>query len=168
MNRIARFEKVSFEQFAKDCKSLMYAYPESQLKEIYEKITIPKRATTGSAGYDFMTPFSLRLWPREKVVVPSGIRCYIEEGYCMLGFVRSSLGIKKDINLSNETIVLDGDYYDADNEGHIMISLRNVGNKNFHCEAGERLVQGVFLPFGITEDDSVSEIRTGGIGSTNT
>ena len=167
MDRIARFEKVSFEQFAKDSKKLMFDYPDKCLEEIYNKIVLPKRATSGSAGYDFVTPFNIVIHPDEKILVPSGIRCHIEDGYCMLGFVRSSMGIKNDINLSNETIVLDGDYYNADNEGHIMISLRNVGNKVFTCDAGDRLIQGVFLPIGITENDQADGIRTGGIGSTN-
>lgn len=167
MNRIARFEKVSMEQFGKDCRALMFDYPDSCLEKIYNEITLPKRATSGSAGYDFITPFELVIHPGEKVLVPSGIRCHIENGYCMLGFVRSSMGIKKDISLSNGTIVLDGDYYNADNEGHIMISLRNVGSKTFKCAAGDRIIQGVFLPIGITEDDQADGVRTGGIGSTS-
>lgn len=165
MNKVAKFEKVSLEQFKEDSVNLGFEYPD--YSKIYNEITLPKRATAGSAGYDFVTPYDLVLHQGEKLLVPSGIRCKIQEGYCMLGFVRSSMGIKKDINLSNECIVLDGDYYNADNEGHIMISIRNVGNKVFRCNAGDRLIQGIFLPIGITEDDDATAERTGGIGSTN-
>lgn len=167
MQRIAKFEKVSFDQFAKDSRSLFYDYADEELKPIYSEIKLPHRATSGSAGYDFYSPYQIILHPHEKVIIPSGIRCKIEDGYMMLGVVRSSIGIKHDLALSNTCMVLDSDYYNADNEGHIMISLRNMKGYTVHFTAGERIMQGVFLPFGITLDDNVDKQRTGGIGSTN-
>ena len=167
MQKIAKFEKVSLEQFLKDSKKLLYDYSEKEIADIYEKINLPQRATSGSAGYDFYTPYDIVLHPHDKVIIPSGIRCEIKEGYMMLGVVRSSVGIKADINLSNTCMVLDSDYYYADNEGHIMIALRNMRDYLVRFPAGDRIMQGVFLPFGITVDDSAEAKRTGGIGSTN-
>ena len=167
MQRVATFKKVSFEQFYRDSKNLMYDYTEEEIAHVYASIKLPQRATSGSAGYDFYTPYEVVLHPHDKVIVPSGIRCGIKEGYMMLGVVRSSMGIKNDINLSNTCMVLDSDYYYADNEGHIMIALRNMRDYLVRCNAGERIMQGVFLPFGITADDNVEEKRTGGIGSTH-
>lgn len=167
MQRIALFEKVSFEQFTSDSRKLLYDYDEKQLAEIYKNIKKPKRATSGSAGYDFYTPYNVVLHPNDKVIIPSGIRCKIDEDYMMLGVVRSSMGIKHDISLSNTCMVLDSDYYFAENEGHIMIALRNMRNYTVKFDAGERIMQGIFLPFGITIDDDVETKRIGGIGSTN-
>lgn len=167
MQRVAKFEKVSFGQFIKDSRNLLYDYTDEEMAHVYAGIKLPQRATSGSAGYDFYTPYEIVLHPHEKTIIPSGIRCEIEDGYMMLGVVRSSIGIKSDINLSNNCMVLDSDYYYADNEGHIMIALRNMKGYTVRCLAGERIMQGVFLPFGITLDDDASRKRTGGIGSTN-
>ena len=167
MKRIAKFEIVSFEQFVKDSKKLLYDYSEEELAHVYASIKLPQRATSGSAGYDFYTPYEVKLHPHDKIIIPSGIRCNIAEGYMMLGVVRSYKRKKNDLNLSNTCMVLDSDYYFADNEGHIMIALRNMKNYSVHCAAGERIMQGVFLPFGITMDDSAEAKRIGGIGSTN-
>lgn len=167
MQRVAKFEKVSFDQFAKDSRKLVYDYTDEEMAHVYASVKLPERATSGSAGYDFYTPFEVTIHPRDKVIIPSGIRCKIEDGYMMLGVVRSSIGIKSDINLSNTCMVLDSDYYFADNEGHIMIALRNMKSYTVKFKTNERVMQGVFLPFGITLDDDVETRRTGGIGSTN-
>ena len=167
MQMIARFEKVSFDQFLKDSKKLLYDYTEKDIARIYEGIELPQRATSGSAGYDFHTPYKVVLQPHDKVVIPSGIRCKIDDGYMMLGVVRSSIGIKSNVNLSNNCMVLDADYYHADNEGHIMIALRNMSDHMVYFDEGERIIQGVFLPYGITTNDTADKKRTGGIGSTN-
>ena len=167
MPRIARFSKVSFEQFVKDSKKLLYDYSEEELAHVYASIKLPQRATSGSAGYDFYTPFEVKLHPHDKIIIPSGIRCMLDRDYMMLGVVRSSMGIKNDLSLSNTCMVLDSDYFHAENEGHIMIALRNMKNYSVNCAAGERIMQGVFLPYGITFDDDVDTKRTGGIGSTN-
>lgn len=167
MQKIAKFKKVSFEQFSKDSRKLLFDYSDEEMAHVYAGIKLPIRATSGSAGYDFYTPFEVDLHPHDKIIIPSGIRCEIEEGFMMLGVVRSSMGIKNDINLSNTCMVLDSDYYFADNEGHIMIALRNMRSYRVHFPAGERIMQGVFLPFGITIDDKAEKKRTGGIGSTN-
>lgn len=167
MLRIANFGKVSLGQFIKDSKKLLYDFSDEEITQIYSSIKLPQRATSGSAGYDFYTPYDIVLHPYEKVVIPSGIRCEIEDGYMMLGVVRSSMGIKQDLSLANTCMVLDSDYYFADNEGHIMIALRNMRRYTVTCGAGERIMQGVFLPYGITIDDEVATKRTGGIGSTN-
>lgn len=167
MQKIARFEKVSLDQFMADSKKLLYDYSDETISITYENIILPKRATSGSAGYDFYTPYEVTLHPHDKIIVPSGIRCNIVDGYMMLGVVRSSMGIKSDINLSNTCMVLDSDYYFAENEGHIMIALRNMRSYSVHFDSGERIMQGVFLPYGITIDDNAEATRTGGIGSTN-
>jgi dUTP pyrophosphatase len=150
--RVATFEKVSKTEFADD--------------ENYENITIPIRATAGSAGYDFVSPVDCVIKAHDKQVIRTGIRAKIDAGFVLLIFPRSSMGIKKGITLANTCGVIDLDYYFADNEGHIMLCLHNNSDNDVEIKAGDRIAQGIFVPFGLTKDDEVDHQRTGGIGST--
>lgn len=161
MERIAKFEKVSLTQFLKDC-SLENA------KEIYDSIKLPKRATMGSAGYDFYAPFDIILNPGESIKIPTGIRVYIEEGYVLHLYPRSGLGFKYRLQLDNTVGIIDNDYYFSSNEGHMFAKITNnsLENKQVVIKQGEGFMQGIFLQFGITVDDDVNTIRDGGFGST--
>lgn len=168
MEKIAKFEKVSLSQFNND---YLNAFPELNLKNIeliYQRIKMPKRATIGSAGYDFYAPFDIELKPGETIKVPTGIRAKISEGWVLTIYPRSGLGFKYRLQLNNTVGIIDSDYYGSSNEGHIYIKITNDTNENriISIKEGEGFAQGIFLPFGITEDDEVSEIRDGGFGST--
>lgn len=166
MNKIAKFEKVSFEQFSKDMISEFGQ--KLDLKRIYEDLKIPERATTGSAGYDFTTPVKICLKPGENIKIPTGIRCKIEDGWFLSVFPRSGLGFKYRLQLDNTVGIIDADYYDSSNEGHIMIKITNDSKveKIVEVNEGKGFAQGIFMPFGITVDDQVSAKRDGGFGST--
>lgn len=166
MNRIAKFEKVSFEQFKKDFGDAANALSEDEFKNIYDSIKLPKRATTGSAGYDFYTPFNFMLEPGEEIKIPTGIRCKMESDWVLQCYPRSGLGFKYQAGLSNTVGIIDSDYYYSDNEGHIQIKIVNKGNKSFAVETGNGFAQGIFVQYGITVDDEVTEKRNGGFGST--
>ena len=99
--------------------------------------------------------------------MPSGIRCYIDEGYVLNIYPRSSLGFKYQMTLANTTGIIDSDYYNALNEGHIIVALVNRGEKDIVLNKGDRFVQGVFLQYFTAEEELVSETRTGGFGSSN-
>ena len=165
---IAKFEKVSFEQFKKDW---LNCFPQDKeiAGSIYEEIVLPTRATKGSAGYDFYAPKEIILKPGETVLVPTGIRARINDGFVLLLFPRSSLGFKYRMQLNNTVGVIDSDYYNADNEGHIMCKLTNDSkeDKTMTVQAHQGFVQGIFLAYGIVDDDTADQIRTGGFGSTN-
>lgn len=168
MKKIAQFEKVGYEQFEKDMQKVWYNSLDSiAVSMMYDDITLPVRKTVGSAGYDFVIPFNISIKPKDSFLIPTGIRCRIDEGWVMLIFPRSSLGIKKRIFISNTTPVIDCDYYSSDNEGHIFIQIENHGNKLLKLENGESFVQAVFLPFGTVMEETVKTKRVGGIGSTN-
>ena len=94
------------------------------------------------------------------------MRCEIDPGWVLMIFPRSGLGFKYHCSLANTVGVIDEDYFYADNEGHIMVKLVNRGNKTMHIEAGDKMCQGVFLPYGITHNDSAKGERHGGFGST--
>lgn len=167
MQKIAEFQKVSFSQFEADFKK---NFPECEnVKEIYGSIKLPKRATTGSAGYDFYAPVDITLEKGKSVLIPTGIRSKIEDGWVLQIFPRSGLGFKHRVQLDNTVGIIDADYYNSSNEGHIMIKLSCDAHDDGHTvslSAGDGFAQGIFLQFGITVDDDASGIRDGGFGST--
>ena len=156
MQRIAKFEKVSLTEYKK-----------SSAEETYKDIILPKRATAGSAGYDFFAPFSFTLNSGESIKVPTGIRAKIDEGWVLKIYPRSSLGFKYRLTLNNTVGIIDSDYYFAENEGHIFIKMTNCGNEPINIEKGKAFAQGIFIEYGITYDDDCSAERTGGLGSTD-
>lgn len=168
INAVGRFEKVSFEQFRKDWLTLFHD-SEEKIREIYDAIELPKRATKGSAGYDFYAPIDIHFPSNVKVKIPTGLRVHIDEGWVLQIFPRSSLGFKYGLRLSNTTGIIDSDYVDSDNEGHMFMSLicDNEENIPLDVKQGNALVQGIFIPFGITSDDETTTVRNGGFGSTN-
>lgn len=172
MNKVGKFEKVSFEQFKQDYEDTYEdIFSEDELKEMYNNIKLPSRATNGSAGYDFKTPISIYLEPNETIKIPTGIRVQIEEGWVLLCYPRSGLGFKSRMQLNNTVGVIDSDYYNSKNEGHIFAKITNDSNegKCVSVDVGDGFMQGIFTPFGITCDDGQDskQIRNGGFGSTN-
>lgn len=173
MQRIAKFEKVSFDQFKKDLEKDYFnlfgtSISNNEIERIYNNIKVPARATIGSAGYDFFAPFKIHLNPKQTIKMPTGIRVRIEDGWVLQCYPRSGLGFKYRMQLDNTVGIIDSDYYNSDNEGHIMAKLTNDGNegKSIDIEEGTGYMQGIFVQYGITEDDNVTEIRNGGFGST--
>ena len=169
MQQIAKFEKVSFEQFKKDfIENSDKDFKDAEIQEIYDSIKLPKRATTGSAGYDLFTPAGFSLKPNEMIKIVTGLRVSIEEGWVLTVFPRSGLGFKYRLQLNNTIGVIDSDYYNAENEGHIMVKLTNdtKEGKIVVLEQNTAFAQGIFLQFGITKDDETVQKRVGGFGST--
>lgn len=177
MNKIAKFEKVSFEQFREDwykafgnmCENISEELKETNIRNCYDSIILPKRSTVGSAGYDMFLPFNLDLSINDYQVIPTGIRCKMEDGWVLKVYPRSGHGFKYGVHLANTVGIIDSDYYNADNEGHIQIKLVNDSmlKKSIELKADTAFCQGIFLPFGITVDDEVEEKRKGGFGSTD-
>ena len=131
------------------------------------EIALPKRATTGSAGYDFVSPLEVTVEPGETALIPTGIRAEMDPGWVLLLFPRSSLGFKYSLRLANTVGVIDSDYAFAKNEGHIMVKLRNPLSVPVTIGRGDRFCQGIFLPYGTAEEDEVTAGRVGGFGSTD-
>ena len=154
---IARFLHVSEAQYA------AFALPDPLL---VSEIPLPQRATAGSAGYDFICPADITLQPGEAVTIPTGIRCEMQPGWVLMLFPRSGLGFKHQVRLANTVGVIDADYFRAANEGHIMVRIVNGGDHAVSIAKGERFCQGVFLPHGLAEEETVLADREGGFGST--
>lgn len=135
--------------------------------ESYSKIQIPTRKTSGSAGYDIVSPHDIRIAPGGTAIVQTGLKCNVNKGEVLMIYPRSSIGFKYGIYLMNTVGVIDADYFDNEsNEGHIMIGLRNASDKEVVLSAGDRIAQGIFMKFGTTVDDTADGARIGGFGST--
>lgn len=133
----------------------------------FENVKLPKRATKGSAGYDFYVLEEAIIPPHQAHIFSTGVKACMNPDEVLMLFVRSSLGIKKHLVLANGTGVVDFDYFNnSDNEGHIMIALHNTSNMPQQVDAGERVAQGIFQKYLITDDDDAEAERDGGIGST--
>lgn len=184
---IAKFEKVSKEEFAKHFDPDAIAKAPDKFDEVYNNIKLPKRATVGSAGYDFFLPVPIiNLGPGDSMIVPTGIKVSIEPGWALFAMPKSGLGFKYRLQLDNTIGLIDSDYYNNEkNEGHILFRITNdlkesrslafnrITNKPefipesiINMEPGKGFVQGVFLPYGVAEEELVEGVRTGGFGST--
>ncbi len=160
----ANFEFVSKEQFEKDFNDSLNI----DVNNIYESLKKPRRATLSSAGYDFYSPIDFSLFPGDTIKIPTGIRCMMPSDYVLMIYPRSGLGFKYRLQLNNTVGVIDSDYYNALNEGHIMIKITNDSNegKVLNIKQGEGIAQGIFQQYAITIDDEVEDVRIGGFGST--
>ena len=172
MKKIAQFEKVSWKQFQKDYVDTFgedHTINMDEVKEIYNSIQLPIRATSGSAGYDFKSPITFTLKSGQTIKIPTGIRAKIDDGWVLKCYPRSGLGFKYRLQLNNTVGVIDSDYYYSDNEGHIFAKLTNDTNedKTVKIAAGSGFMQGIFVEYGITVDDDVTDVRNGGFGSTD-
>ena len=177
MRIVGKFEKVSKEQFVKDWRKTFKMETEDEelqktwdeyLGSLYDEIKLPKRATTGSAGYDLFAPLTISLHKGESMVIPTGIRVRLNEGWMLKLFPRSGLGFKFRLQIDNTVGIIDQDYYFSDNEGHIFVKITNDSKIDTFChiEKGKGFAQAIFEEFGITEDDDTTGIRNGGFGST--
>lgn len=148
-----KFEKISFEQFKKDIKDD---------KNLYNEYNLPKRSTKFSAGYDFFMLFDDTIMPNEIKKYPTGIKTIMNDDEVLLLIVRSSLGFKYNLRLTNQVGVIDKDYYNnKKNEGHIYISVSNEGKEPLVIKKGESLVQGIFIKYLTLDDEEELDNRTG-------
>lgn len=168
MKRIAKFHKVSEARFAADWADTCKGVSEEEIQKIYEGIQLPKRATAGSAGYDFYAPCEVILEPGETIKIPTGIRVEMEQNWVLKCYPRSGLGFKYRLQMNNTVGIIDSDYFYSDNEGHIFAKITNDTNegKTVQIPAGTGFMQGIFVEYGITFDDDVTDVRNGGFGST--
>lgn len=174
--RVAKFETVSRPQYNESIDKLIEKEVELTYVMDVEDIELPIRGTEKSAGYDFVSPISFKLAPGEQIIIPTGIRCKMYSDHVLKLYPRSSVGIKHNISFANTIPIIDADYYNAKNEGHILLAFKNNNKRSWSrkknsqntwvVNAGDRICQGIVLKYGITMDDDVNTKRTGGIGST--
>lgn len=167
------FEKVSYDQFICDIKehtcngNLRNRYSISDISK-FQYLNLPQRATTKSSGYDFVSPIAFILHEGETIKFPLGIKTYMLDDEELKLYPRSGMGINYKIKIDNTVPKIDSDYYEnIDNDGDIILSLTNTGKKDWYVGIGDRICQGSFYKYLITDDDNPkSNERVGGIEST--
>lgn len=131
-------------------------------------VKLPKRKTKKSAGYDFFAVEDFTLYPNKLCIVPTGVKAYMEDNEVLYLHIRSSVAFKRGVRMLNSIGVIDADFVDnPDNEGEISLGLLSHNDDIVHIQKGERIAQGVFHKFLITDDDNAEGQRVGGIGSTD-
>ena len=189
-----KFEKVSYETFKAALGNLpeLAGLNDECIRRFYDEIKLPERATSGSAGYDFYSPVSRCLngfgaeikavedpltraryevveVKRDEILIPTGIKAQIDPGWVLILAPRSGQGFKYGVALANTVGVIDEDYYNNENnEGHIMVKLTTTSTEidEVYFDRGTAFCQGIFLPYGLTDDDKTTATRTGGLEST--
>ena len=143
-----KFEKISFEQFKKDVSDDL---------KLYDEYELPSRETHYAAGYDFIALFDFTLKPGMIKKIPTGVKVKMQNDEVLLIVVRGRQGFKYNVRLINQVGVVDKDYYNNEsNEGHIWIGLKNEGDKDYIVSKGERIAQGLFVKYLLTEDDNLN------------
>ena len=130
-------------------------------------IILPKRQTKNSAGYDFYVASDTVIKARSIALIPTGVKAYMEVDEVLKIYVRSSMPMKKGLTLANNVGIIDSDYFEnPDNDGHIMIQVLNFSDNDILVKKNDRIAQGIFLKYLLTDDDTTNEERKGGFGST--
>lgn len=166
-DRIRGFERVSVEQWEKDTSNIPH-HVHSYWR--YEDLTLPRRKTKLSAGYDFFSPWSFELNPGDSLLIPTGIKAFMGAGEVLEMYPRSGLGFKYKIRLANTVGIIDADYYgNEDTEGHIYVKICNEGNLPLSLKKGDGFAQGIFKQVLLVDGDShdSGDDRKGGLGSTD-
>jgi dUTP pyrophosphatase len=134
----------------------------------YDHVTLPKRATRHSAGYDLHAVKDTLIEPKQMGLVPTGVKAYFNENETLLIYARSSLPMKYGLMLPNGVGVIDSDYVDNNsNEGELFVLLYNFTDYPVLIPKNERIAQAVFTPFLTVDDEPEPRTsRTGGFGST--
>jgi dUTP pyrophosphatase len=158
MDRVRGFEKISRKQFDEDFTGLFVDY---------DDIKLPKRGTYKSAGYDVFAPFTIQLLPKEEIKIPTGIKVYMQSDEVLKAYPRSGHGFKYFLRLANTVGIIDADYIESDNEGHIWVKIRNEGEKSLTIDVGQGMCQVIFEKYLLADGDDFTGVqRNGGFGST--
>lgn len=133
----------------------------------YPGVTLPRRATPASAGYDLAAAEEAVIPQGAVALVPTGVRAWMPDGEFLAIYIRSSISAQRGLVLANGTGIIDADYAgNPQNGGHILVAIRNVGHGAVRLAKGERIAQAIFQGYLTTDDDAPGPARTGGFGST--
>lgn len=139
------------------------------VKEYLEQgVNLPQRKTSMSAGYDLESAINVEIPPGKLILVPTGLKVYMEANEVLSVHIRSSLAIREGLVLANGTGIIDGDYVDnPSNEGHIKLAIYNRSAEPVFIRKGQAIAQGIFHKYLLTVNDTSEAKRFGGFGSTD-
>lgn len=138
-----------------------------RIKKVSPDVALPQYHTSESAGFDIASSVDVTIVPGEVAKIPTGLVIAAPSGHFLLIAARSSLPLKKGLNMANGIGVVDPDYAGPNDQIHIIV--HNFTKLPVEVKKGERLAQGIFIKFEQTEWEEVDVIRDtdrGGIGST--
>lgn len=161
------FMKVTYGQFYDSYKELNPELTDDFIGQMYDELQLPKRGTVASAGYDIVSPFEFEIYPGETIKIPTGIRAIMPDNVVLKIYPRSGLGTKNRFIPTNLVGIVDADYSESDNEGHIFMKMANDGDKPLTIKRGQAFCQGIFQNYLTTDDDVTDKKRNGGFGSTD-
>ena len=154
-----KFEKISYPEFVK-------VFGDN--KTLYDDYMLPLRGTKCSAGYDFFAIKDYVIKPNEIVKIPTGYKATFESDEMLMIVVRSSMGFKYNVRLTNQVGIIDADYYNnPDNEGEIFFQIINLSPFPIKLHKGDAIGQGIIKKYMTTIDDEADGTRVGGFGSTD-
>lgn len=137
-------------------------------EKIGKEIPLPYYATQGAAALDLHACIDepVVIGPGERVVVPTGLAVAIPTGYVGILAVRSSMGVRNGVTLSNGIGVIDSDY-----RGPLGAGLHNLSKTPYTVQPGDRVAQLMVVPVIREQIEVVEELPptrrgTGGFGST--
>ena len=135
-------------------------------------INLPERKTKCSAAYDIESAEDVVIPSFKKgmkaTLVKTGLKAYMQEDEVLYLYAKSSGFGKKGIMLSNAAGVIDGDYYEnEDNDGHIMFSIINMKDEDMVIKKGDAIGQALFTKYLKVDNDNATATRKGGFGSTS-
>ena len=128
-------------------------------------IKLPTRADKNSAGYDFYSPVNITIMPNESKLFFTDVKAAMNDDEVLKLYVRSSMG-KTPVVIANGTGIIDASYFgNPANDGNIGFRLLNMGSEPYVINVGDRIGQGVFSKYLVTDDDDANGERIGGFGS---
>ena len=143
--------------------------PKIAVKKLDERAVLPTYGSEFSAGADLYALLDepCTIAPGETVLLHTGIAMEIPEGYGGFLYARSGLATKKGLAPANKVGVIDADYCDSDNEGHIIVSLVNPSDQTVLLGEGKPFAQGIVVRYEVPEGAESGDSRNGGFGSTD-
>ena len=121
-------------------------------KRLHPNAVLPAYQTDGAAGMDLCAMnlgdgqdwpdgFNLRLYPRDRVLLGTGIAVAIPPGFEGQIRPRSGLAVKRGVTVLNSPGTIDSDY-----RGEVKVLLINLGSEPVVIKRGDRIAQIVFAP----------------------
>ena len=137
-------------------------------EKIGREIPLPYYATEGAAAVDLHACIdeAVTLPPGGRALLPTGLAAAIPAGHVGLLAVRSSIGIRHGVTLSNGVGVIDSDY-----RGQVHVGLHNLSGEPYTVQPGDRVAQLMVVPVAAPEIEVVDALPetvrgAGGLGST--
>ena len=134
-----------------------------RIRRIHPAAVLPCYQTAGSAGFDLAASEDILVQPEEVALVPTGLVIEVPRGHFLGVFARSSTPLKRGLMVANGVGVVDSDYCGPMDE--VKIEVFNFTAHPVQVQAGDRIAQGLLIPFVRAEWDEVdADLRDGSRG----